>query len=73
MCVVRESGDRRGLYIFLRTSAVIPWDRIDRWSSGVIWKNGVYREKSEVDIFLETGSLFCALRYKLGAGVSSWC
>lgn len=54
MCVVRESGDRWGLYIFLRTSAVIPRGHIDLWSSGMLWKSGVHREKSELGIFLET-------------------
>lgn len=55
MCVGRASGNRRGLYILLKTSAVIPRNHIDLWSNGIIWKSGVYREKSEIGIFLETG------------------
>lgn len=59
MCVVRVGGDRQGLYILLRTSVVTPRNRIDLWSSGIIWKSGVYREKAEIGIFLGTG--LCSL------------
>lgn len=55
MCVVEGSGHRQGLYVLLRTSAVIPRHHIDLWSSGMIWKSGAYRAKSEIGIFLETG------------------
>ena len=55
----KGAGDRRGLYIFLRTSVVTPRNHVDLGSDGIIWKSGVCREKSEISIFLESG--LCSL------------
>lgn len=55
MCVVRGGGNQWGLYILFRISVVTPRNHVDLWSNGMIWKTGVYREKSKTGIFLETG------------------
>lgn len=72
MCGRGERGPAGTVYV-TGGFCLIPRNPIDLWSNGIIWKNGVYREKREIVIFLETWSLLCALRCKLRAGVSSWC